>query len=96
MVNVDGTNLTRLTYAAARDLYPSWSPNGDKLIFESDRDGGDVDEIYVIKADDSVEARVTRKDVARSLFIFSSEGKVNEVVKPMAPHRIRVGHREKK
>jgi len=45
-MNTDGTNPTRLTNNDAEDEYPSWSPDGTKIAFTSDRDGNY--EIYVM------------------------------------------------
>ncbi|HMN00414.1 MAG TPA: hypothetical protein PKC99_15500, partial [Anaerolineales bacterium] len=38
LVNADGTNLRQVT-TAGFDMYPQWSPSGDKLLFESSRSG---------------------------------------------------------
>ena len=48
LVNTDGSNLRQLTYAGF-DMYPRWSPDGKKLLFESSR-GGNMD-IWVISAE---------------------------------------------
>ena len=48
VVNTDGTNLRQLTYAGF-DMYPRWSPDGSKLLFESSR-SGNMD-IWVIAAE---------------------------------------------
>ena len=42
----NGDNLTRLTNNFAFDTGPSWSPDGTKIAFKSDRDGNE--EIYVM------------------------------------------------
>ncbi|WP_455277437.1 hypothetical protein [[Eubacterium] cellulosolvens] len=39
MINIDGTNKTKLTSNLFQDVYPSWSSDGKKIIFESDRTG---------------------------------------------------------
>jgi PKD repeat protein len=64
VMNIDGTNVTQLTSnadgdgAQGPDLFglgfgisvPSWSPDGTKIAFTSDRDGGDFD-IFIMDAD---------------------------------------------
>ena len=39
VMNADGSNQTRLTVNSSRDISPSWSPDGSKIIFSSDRTG---------------------------------------------------------
>ena len=39
MINIDGSNQTRLTKNLYLDVYPSWRPDSEKVIFESDRTG---------------------------------------------------------
>jgi hypothetical protein len=39
MINVDGSGKTRVTTSLYQDVYPSWSHDGKKVIFESDRTG---------------------------------------------------------
>ncbi|MEZ4727347.1 MAG: SH3 domain-containing protein [Caldilineaceae bacterium] len=57
VVNVDGSNLTRLTYAPGSDKWPAWSPDGQRLAFDSERDGNR--ELYIMNADGSGVFRVT-------------------------------------
>ena len=45
----NGDNLTRLTTNAAEDAEPAFSPDGTKVVFQSNRDGNS--EIYAISAD---------------------------------------------
>jgi dipeptidyl aminopeptidase/acylaminoacyl peptidase len=39
-INVDGTAERRLTDTPGLDGFPTWSPDGQRLAFVSDRDGG--------------------------------------------------------
>ena len=53
VMDADGSNATRLTNNSTREYYPSWSPDGSKIAFVSDRDGGTdaSKEIYVMDTD---------------------------------------------
>ena len=66
VINADGSGLTNLTSNSAMDANPAWSPDGTKIVFSSDRDGGGFD-IYTMDADGSDIAHVTnaRVDVDR-------------------------------
>lgn len=39
VIDSDGNNLHNLTHNPARDWHPDWSPDGQQIIFTSDRDG---------------------------------------------------------
>ena len=47
--NADGTDRRQLTHNAHNDEQPSWSPDGERIIFTSDRDGDS--EVFVMNAD---------------------------------------------
>ena len=51
LINLDGSGLTKITSDAGANFYPTWSPDGSRLAFSSNRDG-DWD-IYVMNADGS-------------------------------------------
>jgi Tol biopolymer transport system component len=38
-IGIDGSNLTRLTDNPARDYFPKYSPDGQTIVFSSERDG---------------------------------------------------------
>ncbi len=50
-VNADGTDLRRLTTNPAHDFDPAWSPDGQMIVFRSERDGNN--EVYVMGSDGS-------------------------------------------
>jgi len=57
VVNVDGTNLRRLTNHPMIDTSPTWSPNGRQVAFVSDRTGSP--QVYVVGADGTGLRRLT-------------------------------------
>jgi Tol biopolymer transport system component len=63
-MNADGSDLQRLLNSPAKDLWPSWSPDGAQIAFQSDRDGDW--EIYVMDADGSNQQQLTDNKVKDS------------------------------
>ena len=59
IMDADGKNQQRLTNNPNDDLNPSWSPDGKRIAFSSDRDGRFSHEIYVIDADGGNQQRLT-------------------------------------
>lgn len=57
VMNVDGTGLDTLTDNTAADANPAWSPDGTRIVFDTDRDGNN--EIYTMEVDGSNPTRVT-------------------------------------
>jgi len=75
-MNADGSGQTRLTYSGANDDYPRWSPNGSKIVFQSDRDNpesGSFD-IYLMNADGSGQTRLTTHPNDDSAAVWSPDG----------------------
>ncbi|MGB8983761.1 MAG: hypothetical protein WCC12_17965, partial [Anaerolineales bacterium] len=69
-INYDGSSKKSLTTGTSS--IPSWSPNGDKIAFSSNRDGDW--EIYVINADGMNETQITRNRVADDYPAWSPDG----------------------
>jgi TolB protein len=60
VMNPAGSDVVRLTNVLGSDANPTWSPKGDRIAFESNRDG--TPEIYVMDADGSNQVRLTNFD----------------------------------
>jgi len=56
-MHADGSHPVRLSWSPEDDLYPTWSPDGDKILFQSYRDGNA--EIYTMNEDGSGQTRLT-------------------------------------
>jgi hypothetical protein len=71
--NVDGTGEVRLTDAPGLDGMSTWSPDGRRIAFVSDRDGNW--EIYVMAADGTGQRRLTNTPVDEGAPAWSADGK---------------------
>jgi Tol biopolymer transport system component len=72
----DGSAITRLTFSGANDDYPRWSPNGTKILFQSDRDHPDTGymDIYVMNSDGSGVTRLTNDPNDDGMASWSPDG----------------------
>ncbi len=71
-MDVDGGDVQRLTNHSALDRYPVWSPDGNRIAFNSHRDGNF--EIYVVDADGSDIERLTNHGAADMRPVWSPDG----------------------
>ena len=55
-MNLSVMKETRLTNSQADDLWPLWSPGGERIVFVSDRDGNR--ELYIMETDGSRQSRL--------------------------------------
>jgi TolB protein len=72
-----GTNIRALVTQPGDERYPSFSPDGTRLVFRGDADGVDSsgdEEIYVADADGSNIVQLTDDDVADSAPSWSPDG----------------------
>ena len=72
VMDLDGSNVKRLTYNAAWDSEPVVSPDGKKIAFTSNRDG--YSEIYVMDVDGGNVTRITRNEINDMSPAFSPDG----------------------
>lgn len=72
-MNFDGSNLTRL-FGGAKAMYPSWSPDGKKIVFTSGAAGG-VFDIFVMNADGTNLTQLTKDAKQNWAAVFSPDGK---------------------
>lgn len=62
IMDINGSNLRRVTNAAALDNIPDWCPDGKQIVFMSNRDGNPNGNVYIMAADGSNVTRLTTTD----------------------------------
>jgi Tol biopolymer transport system component len=72
IMNIDGSEQTRLTDNSADDSEPCFSPDGARIAFVSDRDGNK--EIYIMNVDGSEQKRLTNNPASDRHPCFSPNG----------------------
>jgi TolB protein len=79
VVGVNGKNLRQLTDVKAINSNPSFSPNGKKIVFDSNRNIGKFGEsnsgIYIMRADGKNQMRLTSNEYISLEPVFTPDGK---------------------
>lgn len=74
VMNADGSNQRNLTQNEARDTSPSWSPDGQRIAFISNRLGELTSEVFIMQADGTNVQQLTTNASAQEV-IWSPSGK---------------------
>lgn len=73
VMDINGRNQVNLTNHPAWDYYPRWSPNGQQILFYSNREGNQ-DDIYVMNADGTDVVNLTRHPSEDRMHNWSPDG----------------------
>ncbi len=73
-MNPDGSNLTRLTANAVNDTRPSYSPDGSRIVFASERTSGETDLFIMDSLDGANEAALSGGSDIDFDPVFSPDG----------------------
>jgi Tol biopolymer transport system component len=73
----DGTNLHQITPIRLNAGNPDWSPNGKRIVFNSQYEGQSLAQIYTVRPDGTRLHRVRRQPEGQNAFepVFSPDGK---------------------
>jgi len=75
VMDADGGNVTQLTSGSVRSEDPKWSPDGQRIVFESMRDRPIPTEIFVMDADGGNVRQLTNNRVLDLSPVWSPDGK---------------------
>ena len=73
VMNLDGSSVANLTNNAAHDESPDWSPDGTKIVFQSDRDGSGYCQLYVMRADGTDTRQLTNSGSCHDRAVWSPD-----------------------
>jgi len=84
--------LTRLTFDPAADHYPVWTPDGQRIVFDSGRAGAEAGHNLFWKAADGTGQveRLTTSPNNQTANSFSPDGKRLVFIEPVAPNALQV------
>ena len=72
--DADGSNITDITDNPSNDLWPSWSPDGSRIAFQSQREWHGYPSVYVMDADGSNAKCLTPEKFACQFPEWSPDG----------------------
>jgi len=73
-INADGTDIKQLTSNQGRNRFPSWSPDGSKIVFASTRRKRNTLDIFVMNADGTNTVILTQTPGWNGHPVFSPDG----------------------